>query len=205
MKDAGLGLAAAEQTLEVLHEQIAETEAAVARAQADYDAADQATKDHAVALAQRAVIASGDTLSQLGRDLATGAERHAENYQALFAAMRLACRAPSQTELDYLQSLQTRIPGCVPGAMQQRIVQRGSVVEVDIGTLERSIWYRGATPDPEGDAPHLAAATAAADRVIREQAFEAAGREQNARGASSRPAWSPTELITATGPRIREI
>jgi hypothetical protein len=205
LRDAGLNFAAAEQSLEILREQIAETEAAVARAQAEHNAADKAEKDHAVALAQRAVIASGDNLTRLGKGISDGAVLHTKNFHSLFAAMREAGRAPSEAELASFQSLQARIPTAIPAPIQQQIVQRGSVVASDIGAVERSIWLRGAAPDAEGDAPYEAAAELAGSRVAQQQAFDAEGQKQAARSVGSLPAFLPTGMITAAGPRIRAV
>jgi hypothetical protein len=196
LKDAGLALAAGEDALSLLKEQIAAADAVYTFAKTTHDEAVQAGKLHVVALAQRAVIASGDRLAHHGEALAVAGAQHATNYEALFAAMGEARRQPQDIEIQARQSLKVRIPGAVPADFQNRIIAGGSARTVDVGQFERSTWLHGAALDPEAYAPHNEKVRLLAEQITAQQAFVAAGHAQAAKAAHRGiQAWMPTNSI----------
>jgi len=194
LKDAGLALAAAEEGLALLREQIAATASIYDLAKTAHDEAVQAGRLEAVALAKRAVIAAGDRLAHHGGALTGAAAELTDAYGALFSAMHTAGVRPADHEIQGLQGLKIRIPSAVPADFQNWIIAGGAPRVMHVGQFERSLWLDGAAADPEADAPYNEAARVFAEKITAQQAFEALGRtEAEKRLSKGFPAFAPTD------------
>jgi hypothetical protein len=131
--------------------------------------------------------------------LTTAEAKLKASYQALFAAMHNAGRAPTTHENHALASLHARITSVVPVDFQNRIIAGGSARPADLA-FERNTWLRGAAPDPEGDAPHNERMRLLSETIKAQQGFEAATRAAAARNAHPGiPSFQPTAMNPRRG------